>query len=125
MLDESVLLQIPILALGLLFLCGWVELRLVMDHVIEGKLSQVEFFGLDELLLEFTNVCNQPDSSALVEVSRFVDPYSFRLVVHEFNFVRHHIQSVCFGEEGRQGRNHLLSLLGKLQLQFLQGFEKL
>lgn len=87
-----------------------------MDHVVECKLSKVKLLGLDELLLELSYVSNQPDSSALVEVSRFVDPNAARAVIHELDFIGHHIQAIGLGQEGGELRRHFLVLLLQIQL---------
>jgi hypothetical protein len=47
MLDKSVLLQITIFCrcIGLIFV-SQIQLRFVMNHIIECRLSQIELFGL-------------------------------------------------------------------------------
>ena len=70
-----------------------------MDHVVQGKLSKIEFFALDELFLEGLNIFNQFNSFSLVQISRLVDPYSLSIVIHEVDLIRHDIKSVSFRQE--------------------------
>jgi len=125
-LDEPILFEIVILVTDCLVVgVGRVELRFEVYHIVESKLSQIKFLGFNKLLLEFFDVSNQSYSSTLVQVPRFVDPHSNVLIVHEFNLIRHHIQSICFWDEFIHFRNHLLLLLYQLHLVVFDRFQHL
>ena len=58
-----------------------------MEHVVQGKLSQIEFLRIDELLLELLDIRDHADSSALVQVARLVDPVALVLVIQEADLI--------------------------------------
>ena len=98
MLDKAILLQIAIFCLCLgFFFVGRIQLRFVVNHIIQCKLSQIELFRLYKLLLELVDITNESNTSALVEVSRFVDPNPRRIIIHKFDLIRHNIKSVSLG----------------------------
>ena len=58
-----------------------------MDHVVQGKLSKIEFFTLNELFLEGFYIFNKFDSFSLVQISRFVDPYALSSIIHKVDLI--------------------------------------
>jgi hypothetical protein len=98
MLDKTILLQITIFCLcSSFFFVGRIQLRSVENHIIQCKLSQIELFRLYKLLLELVDITNESNSSALIEVSRFVDADSRRIIIYKFNLIRHNIKSLSLG----------------------------
>jgi hypothetical protein len=98
MLDKTILLQITIFCLcSSFFFVGRIQLRSVENHIIQCKLSQIELFRLYKLLLELVDITYESNTSALVEVSRLVDPNPRRIIIHKFDLIRHNIKSVSLG----------------------------
>lgn len=93
LLYQSVMLQVCVLAglLTLLLLRFLQHVGLVVQHIIERVLPQVELLRLDELLLELVDVRDHSDAPALIQVAGLVDPQPFALVVQERDLVRHDI----------------------------------
>lgn len=95
-LDEAVLLQVRVFVLG----DGLRrQVGLVIKHVVQAVLPQVELLRFKELAFECGNIANQANASTLVHISGFVDPSALCGVVEEFYFVVHDIQPVSLREE--------------------------
>jgi hypothetical protein len=123
-LDQSVLLEILVFALLRRGLIGRVEFGFVVNHVVESELTKVKLFGLNELPFEGFNVANQTYPLPLIEIPRFIDPYSFGSVVYEVNLVGHHVQPVSLGDESIHARVHLLPLPLQFKFKVFQGLQQ-
>ena len=122
MLNQAILFEFSVFGLYLLwgFRVIGIHLGFVVDHVVQGKLSKIEFFALDELFLEGLNIFNQFNSFSLVQISRLVDPYSLSIVIHEVDLILHDIKSVSFRQERWHWRFHHFILLFEFNLQFIE-----
>ena len=87
-----------------------------MNHVIECKLTQIKFLRLNELFFEGLDISDHTNTSALIEISWFVDPHALAVIIHEIYLVRHQVKPICFRDELVNSWRHFLALLLELQL---------
>ena len=127
MLNQSILLELSVFGLCLLwgFRVIGIHFRFVVDHVVQGKLSKIEFFTLNELFLEGFYIFNKFDSFSLVQISRFVDPYALSSIIHKVDLIWHDIKSVCFGQKRWNWRFHYFILLFEFNLQFIECLQEI